>query len=266
MKNEWHEGGGGGRSGLQLAGVNLIAVGAGGGGSGSANGGAGGITSGANGSGPSTNYGLGGTQSAGGAAGTGTYNTASPGTQFGGGNEPTNGVGGGGGDGYYGGGGGVALGADQKGGGGGGGSSLTSNLSSLVTYVSSNGYSAPNTSSPYYQAGIAAGAPYATGGDGLVVVSVSTNIAAPTSPTLSITTGTATLSWTASAGATGYSWTLYKSSTNSYNGTSSATGTTTSAVTATSSGLTTGFFWYFAVAASSATQTSPIATSSIIAY
>ena len=94
------EGGGGGRSGLQLAGVNLIAVGAGGGAGGNGNGGAGGITSGANGSGPSTNYGLGGSQSAGGAAGTGTYNTASPGTQFGGGNAPTNGVGGGGGDGY----------------------------------------------------------------------------------------------------------------------------------------------------------------------
>ena len=163
------EGGGGGRSGLQLNGVNLIAVGAGGGAGGSGNGGAGGITSGSNGSGSSTNYGLGGTQSAGGAAGTGTYNTASPGTQYGGGNAPTTGVGGGGGDGFYGGGGGVAFGSGQQGGGGGGGSSLTSNLGSLVTAVSSNGYSAPNTASSYYQAGVATGSA-SSGGNGLVVI------------------------------------------------------------------------------------------------
>jgi len=163
------EGGGGGRSGLQLSGVNLIAVGAGGGAGGSGNGGAGGITAGSNGSGSSTNYGLGGTQSAGGAAGTGTYNTASPGTQYGGGNAPSSGVGGGGGDGYYGGGGGVAFGSGQQGGGGGGGSSLTSNLGSLVTAVSSNGYSAPNSSSSYYQAGVATGSAL-SGGNGLVVI------------------------------------------------------------------------------------------------
>ena len=258
------EGGGGGRSGLQLAGVNLIAVGAGGGAGGNGNGGAGGITSGANGSGPSTNYGLGGTQSAGGAAGTGTYNTASPGTQFGGGNAPTNGVGGGGGDGYYGGGGGVALGADQKGGGGGGGSSLTSNLSSLVTYVSSNGYSAPNTSSPYYQAGIAAGAPYATGGDGLVVISASTNTASPTNPTLVSSGGSATMSWTASAGATGYSWVLYQSATNAYTGSSFATGTTTSATTATTTGLNINSYYYFTVSATGTSNTSAAVASAII--
>ena len=258
------EGGGGGRSGLQLGGVNLIAVGAGGGAGGSGNGGAGGITSGANGSGPSTNYGLGGTQSAGGAAGTGTYNTASPGTQFGGGNAPTNGVGGGGGDGYYGGGGGVALGADQKGGGGGGGSSLTSNLSSLVTFVSSNGYSAPNTSSPYYQAGIAAGSPYATGGDGLVVVSASTNIASPANPTLVSSGSSATMSWTASTSATSYSWILYQSATNAYAGSSFATGTTTSATTATATGLTLNSYYYFTVSATGAAGTSSAVASAIV--
>lgn len=165
------EGGGGGRSGLQLSGTNIIAVGAGGGAGGNGNGGAGGITSGSNGDGPSPNYGIGGTQSAGGAAGTGTYNTASPGVQYGGGAAPASGsgYGGGGGDGYYGGGGGVAYGSAQLGGGGGGGSSLTSNLTSLVTYVSSNGYSAPNTASQYYQAGIALGSS-SNGGNGLVII------------------------------------------------------------------------------------------------
>jgi len=106
----------------------------------------------------------------------------------------------------------------------------------------------------------------ASGGSGIVILAVPTFQVAPTSPTLSITTGTATLGWTASTGAAGYSWILYRSSTNAYNGTSNATGTTTSAVTATASGLSTGFFWYFTVAATSATLTSQVVASSIVAY
>ena len=162
-------GGGGGRSGIARGSTNIIAVGAGGGGGGSGNGGAGGITTGSAGGG--TNPGGGGTQTGGGGAGHSSYNDGGDGQNFGGGNGP-GAYGGSGGDGYYGGGGGAAYGADQLGGGGGGGSSLTSNLTSLVTYVSSNGYSAPNTSSPYYVSGVAAGG-YGlsgSGGDGRVVV------------------------------------------------------------------------------------------------
>jgi hypothetical protein len=130
--------------------------------------------------------------------------------------------------------------------------------------VSSNGYSAPNTSSPYYQAGIAAGSPYATGGDGLVVVSASTNIASPANPTLVSSGGSATLSWSASTSATSYSWILYQSATNAYAGSSFATGTTTSATTATATGLSLNSYYYFTVSATGAAGTSPAVASAIV--
>jgi hypothetical protein len=160
---------GGGRSGIARSSTNIVAVGAGGGGGGNGNGGAGGITSGSAGTG--TNPGGGGTQSAGGTAGSSSYNSGGVGQNFGGGTGPDY-YGGSGGDGFYGGGGGAAFGSGQLGGGGGGGSSLTSNLTSLVTFVSSNGYSAPNTSSPYYTSNIAAGGlgTSGTAGNGLVVI------------------------------------------------------------------------------------------------
>jgi len=165
-------GGGGGRSGIARGSTNIIAVGAGGGGGGSGNGGAGGITEGNAGGG--TNPGGGGTQTSGGGAGYSEYNNGGGGDNFSGGHGP-GAYGGSGGDGYYGGGGGAAYGADQLGGGGGGGSSLTSALTSLVTFVSSNGYSAPNTSSQYYVSGVAAGG-YGlsgSGGNGLVIITYS---------------------------------------------------------------------------------------------
>jgi hypothetical protein len=163
---------GGGRSGIARSSTNIIAVGAGGGGGGSGNGGAGGITSGSAGTG--TNPGGGGTQSAGGTAGSSSYNSGGVGQNFGGGTGP-GGYGGSGGDGFYGGGGGAAFGSGQLGGGGGGGSSLTSNLTSLVTSVSSNGYSAPNTRSMYYISNVASGGygTSGTAGNGLVVITSS---------------------------------------------------------------------------------------------
>ena len=159
----------GGRSGIARSSTNIVAVGAGGGGGGNGNGGAGGISSGSAGTG--TNPGGGGTQSAGGTAASSSYNSGGVGQNFGGGTGP-GAYGGSGGDGFYGGGGGAAFGSGQLGGGGGGGSSLTSNLTSLVTFVSSNGYSAPNTSSPYYTSNIAAGGlgTSGTAGNGLVVI------------------------------------------------------------------------------------------------
>ena len=104
------------------------------------------------------------------------------------------------------------------------------------------------------------------GGSGICILSYGVPPSAPTSPTLSITTGTATLGWTAAAGAAGYSWILYRSSTNAYNGLSNASGTTTSAVTATASGLSAGFFWYFTVAATAGSTPSAAIGSSIVAY
>jgi len=159
----------GGRSGIARSLTNIIAVGAGGGGGGNGNGGAGGITSGSAGTG--TNPGGGGTQSAGGTAASSSYNSGGVGQNFGGGTGP-GAYGGSGGDGFYGGGGGAAFGSGQLGGGGGGGSSLTSSLTSLITFVSSNGYSAPNTSSPYYTSNIAEGGfgTNGTAGNGLVVI------------------------------------------------------------------------------------------------
>jgi hypothetical protein len=110
------------------------------------------------------------------------------------------------------------------------------------------------------------------GGNGLVVVVVptsSTPPAAPTSPTLSITSGTATLGWVAASGATSNYWTLYRSTSNGYFGTSNASGTTTGSATApvtAPTGLTSGAYWYFTIAASNAVGVSPVAVSSIISY
>jgi hypothetical protein len=162
----------GGRSGIARSSTNIVAVGAGGGGGGSGNGGAGGITSGSAGGG--TNPGGGGTQSAGGSAGSSSYNSGGVGQNFGGGTG-AGAYAGSGGDGFYGGGGGSAFGSGQLGGGGGGGSSLTSNLTSLITSVSSNGYSAPNTKSIYYRSTIASGGYGSSGtaGNGLVVITSS---------------------------------------------------------------------------------------------
>ena len=101
---------------------------------------------------------------------------ATPGTLGQGGN--CSGFGGGGGGGWYGGGGG----SSDVGAGGGGGSSYIANLSlipgqSVLGFNSSDGKSAPNTSSPYYASGIGRGGDKATfpstadnGGNGLVVI------------------------------------------------------------------------------------------------
>ena len=93
------------------------------------------------------------------------------------------------------------------------------------------------------------------------------SLAAPTSPTLSITTGTATLGWTAASGATAYNWILYMSSNSNYNGTSNASGSTSSnAPTSAPTGLTSGKFWYFTVVSSNASGVSSAIASSIVSY
>jgi len=179
-------GSGGGRSAIQRGGTDplndIVVAGGGGGGtyfssdrggaatfSGTANPGTGGLP------------GLGGTQSAGGAGGgTGFYGQGLGGSRGIGGDTYNTNIyngGGGGGGGYYGGGAGGTNGGD--GAGGGGGSSLTTNLSlisgeSVLGFNSANGFTAPNTSSPYYQSGVGNGAPAVNsspraGGNGLVV-------------------------------------------------------------------------------------------------
>jgi hypothetical protein len=91
----------------------------------------------------------------------------------------------------------------------------------------------------------------------------------PTSPTISITTGTATLGWTAVSGATSNYWVLYRSATSNYNGTSNASGSTAGSATAPTSaptGLSAGYYWYFTVYASNAGGVSTVAASSIVSY
>jgi hypothetical protein len=91
--------------------------------------------------------------------------------------------------------------------------------------------------------------------------------AAPTSPTLAISAGTASMSWTAASGATAYNWILYRSSTSNYNGTSNTSGTTTTtAPTSAPTGLSTGYFWYFTVASSNTSGVSSAIVSSIVSY
>ena len=180
-------GSGGGRSAIQRGGTDptndIVVAGGGGGGtyfssdrggsatfSGTANPGIGGLP------------GLGGTQSAGGAGGgTGQYGQGLGGSRGIGGNTYNTNIfngGGGGGGGYYGGGGGGTNGGD--GAGGGGGSSLTSTLSlisgqSVLGFNSTNGFTAPNNTSPYYVSGVGNGAPAISsnpraGGNGRVVL------------------------------------------------------------------------------------------------
>jgi hypothetical protein len=180
-------GSGGGRSAIQRGGTDplndIVVAGGGGGGSyfSSDHGGAATFSGTAN---PGTGGlpGLGGTQSAGGAGGgVGFYGTGLSGSRGLGGDTYNNNYyngGGGGGGGYYGGGGGGTNGGD--GAGGGGGSSLTDGLSlipgqTVKGFNSANGFTAPNTGSPYYQSGIGNGAPSVNsspraGGNGLIVL------------------------------------------------------------------------------------------------
>jgi hypothetical protein len=172
-------GGGGGRTAIQRGGTaatnDIVVVGGGGGGTFSFTGGSATFSGTANnGGGNSSNGGGGGTQSAGGAGGAGAAGTGFSGSRGQGGSVSigSNSDGGGGGGGYYGGGGGGTNTLDL--GGGGGGSSFTGNLSlipgqSVLGFNSTNGVSAPNTTSPFYSAGVAVGTASA-GGNGLLVV------------------------------------------------------------------------------------------------
>jgi len=140
---------------------------------------------------------------------------------------------------------------------------------------SNNGVTAPTAAINYTGSGGGGGGSGgqagAAGGTGLVVVVVPTSVtsSAPTSLTFSITSGTASMAWTAASGATSNYWTLYRSTSNGYYGTSNASGTTTGSATApvtAPTGLTSGAYWYFTVAASNASTLSPVAVSSIVSY
>ena len=151
----WYGSAGGGRSAIQVVSrTDYVVAGGGAGGGGGVQGGAGGLLTGFDGPG-NDGEGKGGTQTAGGAGGTQTYHHGGNGSLKTGGDGSIDSYSGGGGGGYYGGGGGGY-------GGGGGGSSYTANLTlipgqTVFGYVSSNQYDAPNTSSPYYQSGVAYG-------------------------------------------------------------------------------------------------------------
>ena len=179
---------GGGRSAIQRSSADIVTAG-GGGGSGMTNAGsnpagytlAGGAaawtgTASAGDYPSSSSYaGQGGTPSAGGAVGNkalGNAAAAAAGTLYTGGSAGQ--YGGGGGGGYYGGGGGTDDGG--YGHGGGGGSSYTALLTNATGSNSTNGYSAPNTASSYYQSGAGAGGITGIGGNGLVVVTYTTII------------------------------------------------------------------------------------------
>ena len=187
---------GGGRSAIQRSSADIVTAGAGGG-SGMTNTGAnpagytlaggaaawtGTAAAGDYPPGSSTYAGKGGTPSAGGASGAtyGDGNTTNVGTS---GSLYTGGTaglyGGGGGGGYYGGGGGNG-GDGGYGRGGGGGSSYTAFLTNATGSNSTNGYSAPNTSSSYYQSGAGAGGTTGVGGNGLIVMTYSITSLPPT--------------------------------------------------------------------------------------
>jgi hypothetical protein len=170
--------GGGGRSSITASGSEVVIAGAGGGGVQTVGGGIGTFSgNGGNGLGWDGSTDLGGkggnADGTGGAGGTGSYANGASGNGRLGGSGTTYSSGGGAG---YGGGGSSGV-SGSAGAGGGGGSSLTSNLTlilgqSVLGYNSTNGYSAPNSSSPYYQSGVAAGVLAGNGGNGLVVIAI----------------------------------------------------------------------------------------------
>ena len=174
---------GGGRSAIRRSAADIVTVGGGGGGGQGSYGGAGSATgTGRDGNEGSQATGIdqdgkGATTSSGGAAGTSQYSQFSPGagSLYTGGNGGN--YSGGGGGGYYGGGGGTVGGNGTISGGGGGGSSLIINLTGFVGYNSSDGFSAPFTTSIYYNGTAGAGGASggwgtttAQGGNGLVVI------------------------------------------------------------------------------------------------
>ena len=253
-------GGGGGGGGLPTSLTGLT------GGSGGGGGGQGGNTNIAGGSGTGTQGKAGGTSytpdsTAAGGGGGGYGSVGSNGTSV---NTATGGAGGIGllytdGNQYAGGGGGSAWfagAAGSYGGGNGEGSGLNNGTPATAnTGGGGGGY--------YYQ-------PQAnpSGGSGIIVLSYVPTPSAPTNPAIAIVSGTATMTWTAAAGATSNAWVLYRSASSNYAGTSNASGATAGATaTAAASGLTTGYYWYFTVSTSNGPSSiSAAAVSSIVSY
>uniref|UniRef100_A0A6C0EMN7 Fibronectin type-III domain-containing protein n=1 Tax=viral metagenome TaxID=1070528 RepID=A0A6C0EMN7_9ZZZZ len=165
-------------------------------------------------------------------------------------------------------------------GGGGAGPSQQSGTRVLGTYGGGSGEYAATGGAPATKGsnntgggggGLWNGSSDNSGGSGIIILSAPPQTTpSPTSPTLSITSGTATLGWVAASGATSNYWTLYRSTSNGYYGISNASGTTTGSATApvtAPTGLTSGAYWYFTVAASNAGGGfSPVAVSSIVSY
>jgi hypothetical protein len=220
------------------------------------------------------------------------YSGGTGGTTVGGGGGGIGGVGSGGsttGNGGYGYGGTISstfIDGRQYGGGGGGGNNIGS-LTPGAAYQGggaggsggSSGNSGSDGTSNTGGGGGGGGQNNATanvgnsgnGGSGIVILYHSlTGLVplSPNNPSLAIVSGTATMTWTAAAGATSNAWILYRSSSSNYAGTSNASGATAGATaTATATGLTTGYYWYFAVTTSnSPSAISAAAVSSIVSY
>lgn len=111
-----------------------------------------------------------------------------------------------------------------------------------------------------FQTSLSAGHPY------LSAAPLSSPRAAVTNAYLVTATNVATLSWSAYSGATGYTWTLFQTTTTNFTGIVLGSGTTTSALTATYTGLTLNNYYYFSVYATTSSTPSAYGTSPLSLY
>lgn len=256
---------GGGRSAIRYSSADIVTLGAGGG-SGQDSGSTGGVANWSplvnNGNGydataaqhASLVSGKGGTQTAGGAGGApdgglgSAYQGGAGGLNYGGtgGNSPA--PTGGGGSGYYGGGGGGGgASGPYNCTGGGGGSSLLNNVIPITGGNSPNAQAqAPGTASIYYSGTIATGGTSGAGGNGKVVLTYATASSQIQGLSMSRSSTTITMTWSASSYATSYYWALYYNTANSSTGGALSSYGTTSSATATAT-IATGGYYYFAV-------------------
>jgi collagen type VII alpha len=243
----------------------VIATALGGGGGGTYQGGStniNGQNGGCGGGGSPYSTGVGGVGSQGGNGGTGVGGSAGAGGGGigGAGSVPVGGTGGAGGIGIQ-----YPAGGAFYGVGGRGGTDGGFDTSVLIGAPGTNGTGGGGGGGGFNPGAAATGG---AGGSGILIVAVPLLPSPPTSAALAIVSGTATMTWTAAAGATSNAWILYRSSSSNYAGTSNASGATAGATaTATATGLTTGYFWYFAVTTSNAPSSiSAAAVSSIVSY
>jgi collagen type VII alpha len=243
----------------------VIATALGGGGGGTYQGGStniNGQNGGCGGGGSPYSTGVGGVGSQGGNGGTGVGGSAGAGGGGigGAGSVPVGGTGGAGGIGIQ-----YPAGGAFYGVGGRGGTDGGFDTSVLIGAPGTNGTGGGGGGGGFNPGAAATGG---AGGSGILIVAVPLLPSPPTSAALAIVSGTATMTWTAAAGATSNAWILYRSASSNYAGTSNASGATAGATaTATATGLTTGYYWYFAVTTSNAPSSiSAAAVSSIVSY